>query len=402
MRAFERFLNYAVIHTRSDETSASTPSTDRQFTLANRLAEELRALGVPDAAVDERCYVYASLPATPGLEEVPAVGFIAHMDTAHYEAGHVRPRLHPDYDGGAVQLEGRVLSPEMFPHLPGLKGQTLITAAGDTLLGADDKAGIAEIMTMVERLQAEGLPHGRVCVGFTPDEEIGRGADHFDIARFGAETAYTVDGGAAGEISFENFNAAGAEVTVHGVDVHPGSSKDVMVNALLVGMAFHALLPAGETPRDTEGYEGFYHLMQMEGGATQARLRYIVRDHDAASFQKRLDTLRCAAETLNRQWGAGTVELEITEQYRNMAEIIRTRPELIERARRAARKAGLTPRVNPIRGGTDGAQLSFRGLPCPDLGTGGYAYHGPFEHITAEAMDRVAEMLVILVTEEFV
>lgn len=401
MRPYERFLQYAAIHTRSDESSDKTPSTDRQFDLANLLVSQLRELGVADARVDTQCYVYASLPATPGREGDPALGFLAHLDTADYEAASVRPRLHPNYNGGDVALGSRTLSPGMFPHLPSLSGETLITADGATLLGADDKAGAAEIMAMAGRLLAEGQPHGKICIGFTPDEEIGRGTDHFDVAGFGADFAYTVDGGPAGEIEWENFNACSADFEIRGVDVHPGSAKDTMVNALLVAMELGAMLPAAETPRHTEGYEGFYHLLKLEGDPTAARIRYLVRDHDEAGFQQRKKTLRHIEKTLNETWGDGTVTLSIRDQYRNMAEVIRRHPQLLARAERAARRAGLEPRQIPIRGGTDGANLSFMGLPCPNLGTGGYAFHGPYEHITAEAMDRVTDMLVYLATEEW-
>lgn len=401
MRAFERFLQYAAIHTRSDETSETVPSTARQFDLARLLVSQLQAMGVADARVDGQCYVYASIPATAGREGDPALGFVAHMDTADYEAACVTPVLHPDYDGGPLELGGLTLSPAMFPHLAGLKGQTLITAGGTTLLGADDKAGVAEIMTMAERVLAEGLPHGKLCIAFTPDEEIGRGADHFDVAGFGARFAYTVDGGTEGEIEYENFNACEADVEIRGVDVHPGSAKDVMVNALLVAMEFGALLPGAETPRCTSGYEGFYHLMKLEGDPTAARMRYIVRDHDAAGFAQRRRTLCQIEKVLNEKWGPGTVALTLRDQYRNMAEIIRQHPELIRRAEDAARKAGLEPRTRPIRGGTDGAALSYMGLPCPNLGTGGHAFHGPYEHITAEAMDHVTDMLVHLAAGEF-
>lgn len=401
MRAYERFLKYATVYTRSDEASPTSPSTARQLDLARLLAEELRQLGVADAAVDSFGYVYGHLPATAGREGDPMLGFLAHMDTAAYEAAHVQPILHPNYDGGEVALGNTVLSPEMFPHLTSLHGKTLITAAGDTLLGADDKAGIAEIMAMVERVQADGLPHGPLAVAFTPDEEVGRGTEHFDTDRFGAAFAYTVDGNAAGEIEYENFNACEAHWAFTGVDVHPGSAKDIMVNALLVAMEANAMLPTAETPRCTEGYEGFYHLISLEGDATAARMRYIVRDHDNASFACRKETLRHIEKVLNERWGAGTARLEIRDQYRNMAEVVRQHPWLIARAETAARKAGLTPVTSPIRGGTDGANLSWMGIPCPNLGTGGYAFHGPMEHITAEDMDAVAELLVYLATEAF-
>ena len=401
MHAYERFLNYVVVYTRSDENSDTVPTTARQLDLARMLAQELQQLGVADAAVDDFGYVYGHLPATAGRENDPMMGLLAHMDTADYEAAHVRPVLHRNYDGGEVALEGRVLTPELFPHLPNLKGKTLITASGDTLLGADDKAGIAEIMTLVERLQAEGLPHGPLAIAFTPDEEVGRGTAHFDKERFGAKFAYTVDGGPAGDIEYENFNACEARWEFTGVDVHPGEAKDVMVNALLVAMEANAMLPSAQTPRHTEGYEGFYHLIALEGDATSARMRYIVRDHDAASFACRKETLRHMEKILNERWGQGTARLELRDQYRNMAEVVLQHPQLIARAETATRKAGLTPVARPVRGGTDGARLSWMGIPCPNLGTGGYAFHGPMEHITAEDMDAVSEMLVSLATEAF-
>ena len=401
MRAYERFLKYAAVYTRSDETSATSPSTERQLNLARILVEELQQLGITDAAVDDFGYVYGHLPATAGREADPTLGFLAHMDTADYEAAHVRPVLHPGYDGGDVALNGRTLSPDLFPHLKNLKGKTLITAAGDTLLGADDKAGIAEILTMLERVQSEGCSHGPLAIAFTPDEEIGRGTEHFDTERFGARFAYTVDGGAAGEIEYENFNACDARWDFAGVDVHPGDAKNVMVNALLVAMEANAMLPAAEIPRCTEGYEGFYHLIALEGDATKATMRYIIRDHDSASFACRKATLRHIEKVLNERWGAGTARLTIRDQYRNMAEVVRQHPQLIARAQEAARKAGLTPVTKPIRGGTDGANLSWMGIPCPNLGTGGYAFHGPLEHITAEDMDAVSNMLVFLATEAF-
>lgn len=398
MRAYERFLKYVTIHTRSDETSDTTPSTARQFDLAKLLVEELHAMGITDARVDENCYVYASIPATIGCETQPALGFIAHLDTADFEAQRVLPQMHEHYDGGTLKLKGATLSPEMFPHLKRLAGRTLITSDGTTLLGADDKAGIAEIMTMAEQILEKKLPHGRICIAFTPDEEIGRGADAFDVAGFGAQYAYTVDGGPEGEIEFENFNAGEATVLVNGVDVHPGSAKGVMVNAQLVAMEFNAMLPQAETPRLTEGYEGFYHLMRMEGDTTHAKLRYIIRDHDAAGYENRKRTMQHILKTLQEKWG-DIITLELRDQYRNMREIIEQHPQLITRAENAARAARLVPEIVPIRGGTDGARLSYMGLPCPNLGTGGYAFHGPYEHITVEGMDAVVEMLVNLAKE---
>ncbi len=403
MRAYERFLQYVTVGTRSDEASGTVPSSPGQLTLGRLLADELRGLGADDAALDEASgCVYGHLPATAGRASDPVIGFLAHMDTADFPGEGVRPQLHPDYDGGVLPIGGGLtLDPARFPHLPSLRGRTLITASGGTLLGADDKAGIAEILTMVQRLRDENLPHGPLAIAFTPDEEIGRGTDHFDLARFGAAFAYTVDGGAAGELEYENFNAAEAAFTFRGVDVHPGSAKGVLVNALLVAAEAVALLPAAECPRCTEGYEGFYHVHHMAGSVTEASLRLLVRDHDAASFACRLQTLAHVEKALNEKWGAGTAALTVRQQYRNMAEVVRQHPEVVARAERACRAAGLTPITQPIRGGTDGAFLSWQGLPCPNLGTGGYAAHGPWEHIAAEDLDAVTDQLTHLATEAF-
>lgn len=396
MRAYERLLNYVRVYTTSDEACEAVPSSQRQFVLGRQLAEELKELGVSNVRIDDKCYVYGMIPATPGMEKAPKIGFIAHMDTAPAFSGeNVNPQVIGNYDGMDVVLgeSGRILCVKDFPHLPSLKGRTLITTDGNTLLGADDKAGIAEIMTMAEEIITEGTPHGTICIGFTPDEEIGRGADCFDVDGFGADYAYTVDGGAENEIEYENFNAAGATAEFCGVSVHPGSSKDTMINAALVAMEFNAMLPSGDTPRNTEGYEGFFHLCEMSGDVSNARLEYIVRDHDAAMFRCRLETLRHAEKILNEKYGEGTVTLAIKEQYRNMKEKIEPCMHLIENASLAAKEAGLEPVHVPVRGGTDGARLSFMGLPCPNLGTGGYAFHGPFEHITAEGMDLAVKTL---------
>ena len=400
MRAYERLLNYVVIPTQSSEASDTTPSTPEQWNLAKVLVDELQALGLTDAFVDDKCYVYASIPATPGMENATVMGFIAHMDTAPDFAGApVCPQVIERYDGGDVALgeSGRVLRVSDFAHLPQLAGRTLITTDGKTLLGADDKAGVAEIMTFAEQVMASDQPHGKICIAFTPDEEIGQGADAFDVARFGAQFAFTIDGGAEGEIEYENFNAAGAKFVVHGVNVHPGSAKDMMKNAALIGCELQNLLPANEIPSKTEGYEGFYHLTDMEGNVEKCTLSYIIRDHDAAQFEKRLAVLREVTDAINAKYGEGTVELTIREQYRNMAEMIKPCYHLIENALAAAKDVGIEPKLVPIRGGTDGARLSFMGLPCPNLGTGGYAFHGPFEHITAEGMDAVVAMLHAIV-----
>lgn len=400
MRAYERLLRYVVVRTPSDENSGTVPSSACQFDLARLLVQELKDLGVSDAHVDEQCYVYAHLPATPGLEGRTKIGFIAHMDTVSDFCDHdITPVITENYDGKDFVLgtSGRTISTAVFKHLPDLKGRTLITSDGTTILGADDKAGIAEIMTMIERLNTENIPHGPLSIAFTPDEEIGTGASHFNVEEFGAEFGYTLDGDTEGEIQFENFNACKADFIIEGVNVHPGSSKDTMVNASLVAMEIDSMLPSGDTPRGTEDYEGFYHLVGMSGEVGHAELHYIVRDHDAAKFEMRQDTLRHIEKLLNEKWGEGTVTLTITQQYRNMAEVIQTCRHLIENAKKACKNANVPPLIIPIRGGTDGAQLSFKGLPCPNLGTGGHGYHGPYEHITAEGMDMATDTALELV-----
>ena len=396
MRAYERLLKYVKIYTTSEEESGNTPSAQREFDLGNLLAEELKEIGVENVRITEQCYVYGEIPATPGYEQVPALGFIAHMDTAPDFCGEgVKPQIIGDYDGNDIQLgqSGRVLSCKAFPNLCALKGRTLITTDGTTLLGADDKAGVAEIMTMAEQLIREKIPHGKICVAFTPDEEIGEGADHFDVEGFGAKYAYTVDGGAENEIEYENFNAAGAQIEITGLSVHPGDSKDTMINAALVAMEFNQMLPSGETPRGTSGYEGFFHLTDMSGDVSEAKLSYIIRDHSAAHFEVRKEQMQHIADLLNEKYGQGTVKLAIKDQYRNMREKIEDCMFLIDYAKQAVQEAGLQPKVVAIRGGTDGARLSFMGLPCPNLGTGGYAFHGPFEHITTEGMDYTVNIL---------
>lgn len=400
MNAYERLLKYIVIRTPSDENSETVPSSKCQFELANLLVEELKELGLSDAFVDEMCYVYAHLPATAGLEDKTRIGFIAHMDTVSDFCDHdIKPIVTENYSGNDFPLgdSGLTLKVKDFPHLPDLKGRTLITSDGTTILGADDKAGIAEIMTMLERLIQGNIPHGPISVAFTPDEEIGMGADHFNLDAFDAEYAYTLDGDTEGEIQYENFNAGKAVFEVTGVNVHPGSSKDVMVNAVLVAIEAQNMLPSAETPRDTEDYEGFYHLLSFEGDVAHAKMEYIIRDHDAASYEVRKNTLKHIEKILNEKWGDKTVTLTITEQYRNMAEQIEPCMHLIESAKAACANANVTPQILPIRGGTDGAQLSFKGLPCPNLGTGGHGFHGPYEHITAEGMDLATDVVVELV-----
>ena len=400
MRAYERFLHYAKVNTQSAEGTGKSPSTDCQWELARLLERELRELGLRDVRLSEFGVVTAVLPATPGCEGAPALGLLAHMDTAPAFSGEgVTPIIHEEYDGGDVALprEGRVIRLADFPEMAALKGRTLITADGATLLGADDKAGIAEIMTLCETLITSGAPHGKLCVAFTPDEEIGEGPDHFDVPAFGAQYAYTVDGGQEGGIEYENFNAAAATVTIHGFSVHPGSAKDAMINASNVAMEFHTALPIMARPETTEGRQGFYHLCQMYGDVTNAKLGYILRDHDADKLQYKKDNLLHIADYLNGKYGPGTVEVEIKDSYRNMLEKIKPHFHLVENARKAIEKAGLTPEEVPVRGGTDGATLSWKGLPCPNLGTGGFNFHGVCECTTVERMDKATEILLNIV-----
>ena len=400
VKAYERLLKYVVVRTPSDENSETVPSSKCQFDLAHLLEEEMKELGLADVYLDDQCYLYGKLPATEGLEDKPAIGFIAHMDTVSDFCDHdITPVITENYSGEDLALgtSGLTLSTETFPHLKDLKGRTLITSDGTTVLGADDKAGIAEILTVIEQLQEQNIPHGPICVAFTPDEEIGTGASHFDVERFGADYGYTLDGDTEGEIQYENFNACKACFDIAGVSVHPGSSKDTMINASLVAMEINSLLPGMETPRGTEDYEGFYHLVSMSGDCSKAQLNYIVRDHDKNFFEARKRTLTLIEKNLNAKWGEGTVKLTLTDQYKNMAEIIAGCMHLIDNAKQACENAGIEALILPIRGGTDGCQLSFKGLPCPNLGTGGHGYHGPFEHITAEGMDKAVDVMIELV-----
>ena len=391
MRAYERFLNYVPVWTTSDETSDTVPSADRELVLARMLVEEMKGLGIADARVDDKGYVYGHIPATPGCEDKPSLGLVAHMDTVADASGeNIKPQIIENYDGKDVVLKGSgdILKVDEFPYLAELKGRTLITTDGTTLLGADDKAGIAEILTVAEEIIKEGLPHGKICIGFTPDEEIARGAKHFDVEGFGADYAYTLDGDEEGEIQFENFNASTAFITIHGVSVHTGSAKDVMVNSQTIATEIHQMLPVNVRPETTEGYEGFYHLVSVQGNVTTTKMKYFIRDFDRRSFDARAQKLRDIAEEMNKKYGEGKVEVEIVESYYNMREKIEPCMQLIDYAKAAIEHAGITPIVSPVRGGTDGARLSFKGLPCPNLGTGGHAFHGVFEHITVEGMDK--------------
>lgn len=396
MKAYERLLKYARIWTTSDEESTTSPTTSRQFDLAKQLVEEMKEIGIEDAYMDEFGYVYGHIPATPGYEDCTAIGFIAHMDTApDYSGENVNPQIIENYDGNDVSLgtSGKVLSVAEFPSLKTLAGRTLITTDGTTLLGADDKAGIAEIMTVAEELIKENIPHGKVSISFTTDEEVGSGAKHMNLEVFGASFAYTVDGGPEGEIQFENFNAASADFYVHGVNVHPGEAKGIMKNSQKIAMEIQGMLPVDEAPEYTEGYEGFFHLMEMTGTVEETKMSYLIRDFDSESYENRKELLRNITETVNKKYGEGTVELKLKDSYRNMREKIEPCMELIEYAKKACEMAEVKADIAPIRGGTDGARLSFVGLPCPNLGTGGYGFHGAFEHITAEGMDKAAAII---------
>ena len=396
MRSYERLLKYVKIHTTSADGTGVTPSTPCQWDLAHLLVDELKELGLENPGVDENCIVTAWLPATPGCENAPALGFLAHMDTSPAFSGeNVNPIIHENYDGGDIVLpkEGRVIRVADFPYLPSLKGKTLITADGSTLLGADDKAGIAGIMTMCEQLIAEKLPHGRLCIAFTPDEEIGEGPDHFDVAAFGAKYAYTVDGAQAGGIEYENFNAAAVRIDITGVSVHPGSAKDTMENALLIAQELNSLLPPDQIPARTSGYEGFFHLDLLEGTTASARMEYIIRDHDREKFEEKKALMAKAGEEVQIAHPTAKIVVDIRDSYYNMKEQLAGCMHLVENAKEAARMAGVEPVVEPIRGGTDGARLSYMGLPCPNLGTGAGNFHGPLELACVEQMDSVVEIL---------
>ena len=400
MKAYERLLKYVVVRTPSDENATTVPTTECQFNLARMLEQELKEIGVTDVILNDKCFVYAKIPATRGYECAPKIGFLAHMDTvSDFCDGKITPVITENYNGKDLVLgnSGRVLRVKDFPHLPSLAGRTLITSDGTTILGVDDKAGVAEIMTAAEYIINNNIPHGQICIAFTPDEEAGTGSHCFDVPFFDADFAYTLDGDAEGEIQYENFNACGAKFEIEGFSVHPGSSKNTMINACLVAMEINNLLPGADTPRNTESFEGFYHLCDMTGDVGHATLNYIVRDHNTNSYEARKNTLHHIEKIVNEKWGSGTVTLTIEEQYRNMSAIIEPRMHLIENAKQAASNIGIEPIITAIRGGTDGSHLSFVGLPCPNLGTGGYAFHGPYEHTTVEGMDKATEMIVELV-----
>ena len=402
MTLVERFLKYVSFDTQSKEDAGVTPSTPGQMTFARYLKEELLSLGLEDVSLDDNGYLFATLPANTD-REVPTIGFIAHMDTSPDMSGRdVRPRIVQDYDGGDIVLcdgaERIVLSPSRFPELLDHRGEDLIVTDGRTLLGADDKAGIAEIVSaMVWLQQHPEVKHGRVRIGFNPDEEIGLGAHKFDVERFGCQWAYTMDGGEVGELEFENFNAASARLTFKGRNVHPGYAKDKMLNSMLVAARFIAMLPAWETPEHTDGYEGFYHLIGMQGEVEQTTLSYIIRDHDRARFEARKQQMQRLADALNAEYGEGTVALELHDQYYNMRQQVEPVMHVVDIARRAMLEAGVEPRIKAIRGGTDGAQLSFKGLPCPNIFAGGLNFHGRYEFVPIPSMEKAMQVVVKIV-----
>ncbi len=400
-KVLNRFLNYIKIDTQSDENSETTPSTEKQFNLANVLKQELTDLGLVDISLDEKCYLMATLPANTD-KKIPTIGFISHMDTSPDMPGAVEnPNFVYNYSGEDVVInkdKNLVLTTQEFPELKEYIGKTLLTTDGNTLLGADDKAGIAEILTAIEYLvQHPEVKHGTIKVGFTPDEEIGRGVDHFDVKKFGADFAYTLDGGAIGELEYENFNAAGAKIFIQGRNIHPGYAKNKMVNAMLLAMEFNALLPAQERPEHTANYEGFYHLVKMEGSVENAMLQYIVRDHDKTKFEQKKKTMTEAVNFMKGRYGDDVFRLELKDQYFNMKEMVVPVFHVVETARQAMEEVGVVPVVVPIRGGTDGARLSYMGLPCPNIFAGGHNFHGKFEYVPVESMEKAAHVILKII-----
>ncbi len=395
----ERFVSYVKYDTQSCETD-KFPSTDKQRVLLEVLFRELKSMGITDVRMDEKCgYVYASIPSNVD-KDVPAIGFISHVDTSPAVSGeNVRPHYIENYDGGSIRLgNGFILSPDMSPELKNYTGKTLIVTDGTTLLGGDDKAGIAEIMSAAEYIMLHPeFKHGKVCIAFTPDEEVGRGVDFFDVKEFGADFAYTVDGGAAGELEYENFNAADAKLIIKGRSIHPGSAKNVMINAILVAQEFQSLLPVHENPSSTEEYEGFYHPDSINGGVEEVTVRYIIRDHDRPLFERKKEFFRRCRDFINEKYGEGTADVIISDSYYNMKEMIEPHMHLIRNAKEAYRKCGIEPVVQPIRGGTDGARLSYMGVPCPNLGVGGHNCHGRYEYVCVESMEKMKDVILEII-----
>lgn len=394
----DRFVKYVTIDTQSDPENQAFPSTEKQWDLANVLVKELNAIGMQDVYLDENCYIMATLPSNVNYE-VPTIGFIAHIDTSpDYSGTNVNPQIHNNYDGKDIVLnkdKNIVLSPNEFEDLLLYKGQTLITTDGTTLLGADDKAGVTEIVTAMEYLiQHPEIKHGEIRIGFTPDEEVGKGAHLFDVEKFGAQWAYTMDGSQIGELEYENFNAASAKVIIHGKIVHPGSAKGKMINSMLIASDFIASLPKDEVPEKTEGYEGFYHLHTLKGEVEKTELMYIIRDHDKNIFNQRKDNFQKIADNLNKRLGKELVIVEIKDQYYNMKEKIEPVMHIVDIAEEAIKAVGVKPLIKAIRGGTDGSQLSFKGLPCPNIFAGGHHFHGRYEYVPAESMEKAVEVIV--------
>lgn len=399
----ERFLKYVKFETTSDENSTSVPSTEGQLVLGKELVLELSGLGL-DVSIDKNGYVMAVLPATKGLEHIAPIGFIAHMDTSpEMTTSGIKPKVVEDYDGKAIILNEEkniVLSPEDFPNLQNYIGHTIITTDGKTLLGADDKAGITAIMTAITYIASNPtIPHGKICIGFTPDEEVGRGADYFDVVTFGAKYAYTIDGGPEGELEYESFNAAGAKITIHGKSVHPGTAKNKMINSILIGTELISMLPVSETPMHTEGYEGFYHVTNVSGTIEQTNISLIIRDHDSINFAKRKAFVQNVCDFLRTKYGEKVISLDIKDQYYNMGEKIEPVKFIVDVAKTAMEKAGIVPDIKPIRGGTDGARLSFMGLPTPNIFTGGENFHGKFEFVSVNSMASAVKVIANIINE---
>ena len=396
----DRFLKYVSFDTQSDEMSETFPSTEKQKVLLKYLVEEMKSLGLTEVEMDEHSYAMGTIPATPGYEDRPAIGFIAHVDTSPDMSGaNIKPQIIENYDGKDIRLnENLMMTVKDFPELSVFKGHTLITTDGTTLLGADDKAGVAEIMTAAEYLMTHPeVKHGKIRIGFTPDEEVGRGVDYFNVEKFGAKFAYTIDGGFEGELEYENFNAASAKVAIQGRNVHPGYAKDKMINALQVAAEVNSLLPAWERPEHTDGYEGFYHLVGLNGSVENAEISYIIRDYIRDKFEAKKQFMTKVVELLTQKYGEGVLTLTLKDQYYNMREMVEPHPEVIDKAFKAMEQAGVTPIVRPIRGGTDGARLSYMGLPCPNLFTGGMNFHGKFEYCSLDTMRRAQQTILNLI-----
>ena len=400
-KIIDRFLRYVAFDTASNPDSQSQPSTNKQFALLEQLRKELQDMGVEQVEVDKNGYLMATIPSNID-KDIPAVGFISHVDTSPDTPGcGIRPRIVENYDGRTIILneaKGIELNPEEFPELKDYIGQTIITTDGTTLLGADDKAGVAEIMSAAEYIMEHpDFKHGEIKIGFTPDEEIGRGVDRFDVARFGAQYAYTMDGGAIGELEYENFNAAGAKVHIQGRNIHPGYAKDKMLNAILIGTEFNDMLPAWQRPEYTEGYEGFIHITKFTGVVEEADIQYIIRDHDFALFERKKKMIQECADFINGKYGAGVVTVDIKDQYYNMKKQVEPHYHIIEKAVKAMEDAGVKPNIRPIRGGTDGARLSFMGLPCPNIFAGGLNFHGKYEYVPVQSMEKATEVILNII-----